>query len=457
MEKKPSIFKKRKMIVLVIIIVIVIAALLFILNQMQNSALASLREAPPELIALERTNLESKVTASGNFESTDPVTLGYNVQGGEVQEVYVSVGDRVYAGDLLAVLDTEELKREISDTQSEIALAASNDRWNRSKASRDFYEMQADPNTPHEQLVSASDRLAEANAQDSGKQYRSQLKNLQENLENSSIIATISGVVTSVKTEAGKAASGDMFTIENTESLKVSATIAEYDVIKVTEGMAAHITSNALGSQVFEGVVDYVAPIAADAQGNFEVRVTVTSETGQLRPGMTATMEIVIASKKDIFAVPIDAVVTKPDGTKVVYAYEPNASIIPIQQGPIEGAEGDILPGESVGRGIPGGAEVAGGPQMIISNDMSSSSSFSRREIVVTTGMETDYYIEISSDELTEGMLLLSDPEGKNVVSPDMGGYGAMMAGSTQSVTVVDAGGPGGGGPGGGGGAVRIN
>ena len=41
--------------------------------------------------------------------------------------------------------------------------------------------------------------------------------------------------------------------------------------------------------------------------------------------------------------------------------------------------------------------------------------SGNQREIEVKTGIETDYYIEIISDELKEGMLILSDPLGRNV------------------------------------------
>jgi len=86
----------------------------------------------------------------------------------------------------------------------------------------------------------------------------------------------------------------------------------------------------------------------------------------------------------------------------------------------------------------PGGANNANG------------SGGDRREIEVKTGMETDYYIEIISDELTEGMLILSDPLGRNVNTgrgPMFGGMGGpqgggqavyMESGSSQTVTMVN-------------------
>jgi RND family efflux transporter MFP subunit len=405
MEKKPNFFKRHKKLTIALVIIAVAVVVLAIYVQRQLAAFNALLEAPPEIVALERTDLESKVTASGNFESVDPVTIGSNVQGGEVDVVYVSAGDWVEAGDVLAVLKTSDLKRDIADLQTDIAEAEASDKWNLSKASRDYWSM--DANAPTEQLQSAKDRLDEANAQDSAKKSRSQLKSLQEDLANASITTSISGVVTTVKTEAGKAATGDMFTVENTETLQIAATIAEYDVIKVKKGMPAHVSSNALGSQRFEGVVDFVGPVAVDTNGNFEVNVTLTSPAGELRPGMTATIDIVTESKQNIFAVPIDAVVTRPDGKTVVYAYEPAGGGVPGRQVPPAGDGGVTVDGQ-------GGS--GDGPISIVVNGSSGLTSgnaganFTRREIEVQTGMETDYYIEISGSGLTDGMLLLADP-----------------------------------------------
>ena len=551
MEKKQGFFKKRKKLAILIIVIVAVAAAFILFNQMQKSLLGSLTEAPPELYMLERTNLESKVTASGNFESMDPVTIGSNVLTGEVDAVYVSAGDHVYAGDVLAVLKTTDLLRDISDTKETISESAQSDNLRLSQAQRavddaystyganynqnekdvqeardrrDAYTQtvadiqakidaeKAKPETDwdlglldaldkelgdanialsgasdalekavqlkdtqyrndYSRILDALDQVNSLKIQNNNRQTRSQLESLEEDLSNAKIVSSITGVVTAVNTEAGRAASGSMFVVENTDSLQIKASIAEYDVIRVEKGQTAHISSNALGDQMFEGVVDYVAPVASDTQGNFEVLVTLTSPVGQLRPGMTATVEIVTESKKDVFSVPIDAVVTKRDGTKVVYAYEPNATIMPIRQGSGEVTEGDIIPGETMGQGMPGGdgsgGLVPGGPGVAVgpndgsmvvvsSGDTGSAPNYSRREIVVTTGMETDYYIEIFSDELTDGLLILADPEGRNVSATGPGATGAMMApamGSTQTVTVVDSGGP----RGGGSGAVRIN
>jgi len=479
----------------------------------------------PDTIVLRKTDLESKVTASGNFASLDPVIVGSNMMGGEVAGVFVEEGDKVYMGDVLARLKTSDIERSISDAQGTVTDLSRGDRQKLEAAQRAVNEASADYSAADRQTRSAvaraqaaydsavnsktameqtlkdaqkkldnannalgeaekelqdaetapvpdSDviakktvardaakasleaamaaregakagldqaaelpektrealdiaveqrenslraagvRLSEAQAQldalygtDSARQSRSQLESLNEELANASIVSPITGIVTKVMTEAGQTSTGNMFMIENTELLQISASVAEFDIIKIEEGMKAHVRSNATGSEAYEGIVDFVAPTAADMNGNFEVRVLLTSSTGQLKPGMTATVEIVIAAKKDIFAVPIDAVVTKPDGTKVVYVYEPGG----MTAAPEAPASAD---------GPKDGPVMIGGPNAIFGGD--------QREIAIKTGMETDFYIEIISDELGEGLLIVSDPMGRNV-SPS--GGGPMMIG----------------------------
>ena len=530
--KKP---KKKLIIILVIVVVVVVGLFLFL--RMQAAANATGGSVMPDILVLSKTDLESKVTASGNFASTDPVSIGSNVTGGEVEKVYVEAGDRVLAGDVLAKLKTSDIERGISDANYALSEAAKGDRQRKEQAERAVNDAEADYSASKKQtddavkkadsaykaakaisdaaaiamppdpeladkeaatakakaeldaakvtrdntMRGASSRVTEARATldglqgtDNARQQRSQLDSLKENLDNASIVSPITGIVTRVATEAGKVVMGDMFIVEDTESLQISASVAEYDVIKIQKGMTAHITSNATGNEVYDGLVDFVAPKASDTSGNFEVNVVVTSGVGQLKPGMTATVEIVIESKKNVFAVPIDAVVTKPDGKKVVYAYEPGGTgpmmIMkpvgddegPVRMGPDPGtivdedvpqASGPVRvagPGPGgggggpqavgaapVGGGVPGAADAApfagsrffGGPD-------GSGASFDfdadTREIEVTTGMETDYYIEIISDELNEGMLILSDPMGLSVSGGGFGGFN-MMGGPPPS------------------------
>ena len=500
MAEKTEPVKSRKKLIIIIVVIAAVAAAGLIGYIQINSLAQQTGVVIPETVVLSKTNLESKVTASGNFSSTDPVTVGSNIQGAEVDRVFVEEGSRVYEGDVLAILKTSEIERGIADAEAAIAeirrtesqqresaqraLDQANDQYNAdnrqtqdtvnaaqnalnaanvnySQAETAF--LNGDPSVTQDDLDklqaiineaagalsqaqtarenalrAANNRRVEAQASldalsgaDSARQQRSQLETLRENLANSSITSPITGIVTQVNTEAGMAAIGTMFIVENTETLQITASVAEFDVVKIETGMRAHVTSNATGDTVYDGEVDFIAPVASDLSGSFEIKVLVTSPIGLLKPGMTATVEIVTAYKDDVFAVPIDAVVTLPDGKKVVYAFEPGAGSMVIGGGPPSGGtapEGSGGGPVFVGREIGGADAGAGGAD--------------RREIVVKTGMETDFFIEIISDELREGMLILSDPMGLNV--PVMGGPGMMMMGAapvSQTVQVDEGGG----------------
>ena len=185
--------------------------------------------------------------------------------------------------------------------------------------------------------------------------------------------------------------SSALFTIEGTDSLEISSSIAEYDAVNVKVGMKVAITSDALDGQQWSGVVSSISPKATDTSSNFTVVIEVTPPVGQLAIGMSTKFNIITDTKPGVFAVPYDAVTTNAQGQSIVYEYTP-----PARRGggntPTAGSAADAS--GAAGTGVRFGTEV-----------------------VVQTGMETDYYIEISGSGLTEGMVLLADPEGKNVSS----------------------------------------
>ena len=517
--KKP----RKKIIIAIIVIAAVVVVCLFFYFRLQAMAGQTGVEMP-DVVVLTKMDLESKVTASGNFTSGNPVSVGSNVVGGEVEAVYIEVGDKVYAGDMLAKLKTSDIERNIADAKAAISETKRSENLSLEQAQRfldqaydDYYTVKSEQDryvkranqdltnakktakdtwdalgpagqaatgltedeyidsltilesravttaksvrsqqlTQAERAIqNAQDRIDSLKIGDSTKQQRSQLEALEESLENASIISPITGIVTSVMTEAGKAVMGNMFIIENTESLEISATIAEYDVIKIEKGMKANIKSNATDDRVYTGEVTYVAPIAADTSGNFAVTVQVTSDIGQLKPGMTATIEIVTAAANDVFAVPIDAIVTKADGKKVVYVYETDGAMVfsSAEEGfpedgsafvvefPVEDEGGPVMNGNVTGQG----PKLIAGPRPL---GGSAGTGGTRREIVVETGLETDYYIVIISDELSEGMLIESDPMGRGVgggFNPFRTMGGGMMVsgnadGSRQEVVTFDS------------------
>lgn len=273
-------------------------------------------------------------------------------------------------------------------------------------------------------IDNARDTVNSQKLKDSAANYRSQLKTYLENLEDCEILSPVSGTVTAMTAEVGKSAGGQaagslspLFTIEDTNRLEITAVVPEYDAIFVKPGMNAVITSDAIDNEEWLGNVKSISPKATDMNSNFTVVVEVIGPVGRLTIGMSAKFNIVTDSKNDVFAVPYDAVTTDPMGRNVVYTIIDS-----------KGDEGSTFPIGSSGPVIinPGeGGPAPEGPIMQRRIDQSGrpgETDIIRVPIPVTTGMETDYYIEISGEGLFEGMIILSDPEGRNVNTNSGGG-----------------------------------
>lgn len=324
---------------------------------------------------------------------------------------------------------------------------------------------------------------------DSAEDLRDQLEDYLAQKEELSILSPISGIVMEMTAEVGKSAggstgassgasggsgtgstgssgsssaSGALFTIENKNGLEIPVSVAEYDAVGLAKGMAATVTSDALEDEEWSGTVSAVSPKAAD--GYFTVTVEIISPVGDLAVGMSATVDIVTESRTDVYAVPYDAVVTNSAGQTVVYALD-TGGFGGMPAGAAGGTDPASLPEggfaggqrpegmpESMPEGMPDFAG-AGGAAREDAGGQETDSEESRVEIVVETGLETDYYIEISGEDLRDGLMILNDPLGNNVTTtPAGGGAGefSVFGGGMPSGGAMPAGGGGGGGGGGG-------
>ncbi|NLS84037.1 MAG: HlyD family efflux transporter periplasmic adaptor subunit [Ruminococcaceae bacterium] len=194
----------------------------------------------------------------------------------------------------------------------------------------------------------------------------------QKKLTECEVKAPAAGTIVSTKAaiNATPVAADALFSISNNSDFKVTGLLNEYDSTRVTVGMRAKVTTDATGEAVMEGTVSLISPQATDASGNFTVTVNITSPEDQLRGGMTGKLRIVLEGADDCFYVAADSIGMDEDGNSVIYvvpAADPSASSTAIK-------ESDA------------------------------------KAIKVETGVVTDYYTQIISDELTADMQVLDTP-----------------------------------------------
>ncbi|CAN5412762.1 hypothetical protein BH09ACT1_BH09ACT1_09170 [soil metagenome] len=123
------------------------------------------------------------------------------------------------------------------------------------------------------------------------------------------VISPVAGYVLAVPTAVGASAS-QVATI-GAGSRDISVMVSEYDVPKLQAGQAVEVTMGA-SEEPFAGVIQSIASSPSNATGveQYQVIVTSTEIPASSRIGMSATVAIAIASKKDVLNVPVSAVST---------------------------------------------------------------------------------------------------------------------------------------------------
>jgi multidrug efflux pump subunit AcrA (membrane-fusion protein) len=153
-------------------------------------------------------------------------------------------------------------------------------------------------------------------AQNSLNNAQTTLDTAQSNLDNAVIKATVAGVVTTISAQVGENVSSTSTTgfivIANTGSEALHGTIGEADVVKLKLGQVATVTVDAIGTAKMTGKVTSLDPVATIAAGVpvYGIDVTIDLPNPAVKPGMSGTANVIIASSPNALTVPNLAVKT---------------------------------------------------------------------------------------------------------------------------------------------------
>ena len=293
-----------------------------------------------------RRTLESWVRAPGRVQPVVSVDMSSNVTG-RVDHLAVREGDAVSRGDLLLMLDDTRMRSELA--QREALLSAARSQLILTEAQRDLArqilarreELFAGGLLSSEELESARVdlRVKEAQVaaqQDEGVRLRAAVDESERNLAEARFLAPMDGVITALNLEEGEnVLIGTMntpgtviLTVSNLKQMEVEARVNEGDVVAVRRHQRVRIDVDARPDTTLTGRVTSVGEsgtrLSRDEGAEFEVHVTIATPPPWLRPGMSADVEILVASADSALAVPIQALVARE--LKQVHAWERGAS-----------------------------------------------------------------------------------------------------------------------------------
>lgn len=192
-------------------------------------------------------------------------------------------------------------------------------------------------------------------------QAEQSLKQAQIALENATLTAPFSGVISAVNIVPGSSVGSGTtapITLINRNPLHVDMSLSENDVAKVQADQPVTLTIDALADWTAEGTVSYIAPAATESNGvvTYKVRVDFPDSDERVKVGMTANISIVTATKENVLLVPSTALLPKGTGQVVQVPNEQTGQQQPteidVQTGLSDGTYTEIVSGLSEGQQI---------------------------------------------------------------------------------------------------------
>ncbi|HOF21233.1 MAG TPA: efflux RND transporter periplasmic adaptor subunit [Bacteroidales bacterium] len=297
----------------------------------------------------ERRMITETITANGKIQPEKEVKISPDVSG-EIVELHVREGDQVTKGQLLIRIKPDiyisQRDRSVAAISSARArLAQAEAQFTQSelsfKRTRQLFEEETISRSEFEQ-AEASYNVAKAEvdaANFSVISSEASLKEANENLVKTSIYAPMDGTVSMLLVELGERVAGtsmmagtEMLRIADLSRMEARVEVNENDIVRVNLGDTAIIEVDAYLDEKFTGLVTEIANsakttgVSADQVTNFDVKIFILPESYQklaspgvnpLRPGMSATAEIRTETRENIITVPIQAVTTRMDTSKV--------------------------------------------------------------------------------------------------------------------------------------------
>ena len=305
-----------------IVIVAVIAVMVFLnLNKSRG------KTTDVTTTAVERGSLTKTVSGSGYVQPEVDVQISARISA-EIMKIHVEEGDIVERGQLLVELDSQFYEANKEKSESGVMSAQASLKKSEADYQRVDGLFKQSLASQAELDAKEAERLL---AQGQLRQAQASLREADDNLNKTRLLAPMNGVVTKLNKEEGEIAVGSQFqadpvmTVSDLSRMEVLSEIDENDVVLVSLNDATKIEVDAIPDTILDGVVSEIAPEATtrgrgtqEQVTNFEVKVAVTSKIAELRPGMSCTVDISTETRDSVLYVPIQCVTLRevnPDST----------------------------------------------------------------------------------------------------------------------------------------------
>ena len=255
-------------------------------------------------------DFDKVVTIGGLTAAENTVNVIAKVSGMEqIEAVKVKVGDKVRAGQVLAVLESETSAINLSNAKLQYDNAYTN-----YDNGRQLFELGAVSQNELNQL-----HMAYENAKNT-------LRQAEMAMDYATITAPISGTVTMSNANVGSyaSASSPVFEIANVDVLEISTGINEQNVSKIKIGQDVKVRINSVSDQWMNGTITEISKVMNTQTKNYPVTIALENKDDALVSGMYAEVEVVVERAEYVLVIPVDAIVYKEAKPVVFVVNEDN-------------------------------------------------------------------------------------------------------------------------------------
>jgi membrane fusion protein, multidrug efflux system len=254
---------------------------------------------PPETVTsamVIKDSWESLVTAVGSLDAVQGVSITAEVTG-KVAEIAFQPGSKVTTGDLLVQQDISAETAQLRSAEATAALARIN------------FE-RAEKLLP-EKVISQSDY---DNNRAKLTQALAEVDNIKAIIAKKTIRAPFAGRLGIRMINLGQVIKEGqaIVTLQSLDPIFVNFQVPQQQLATIQKGLEVRVTSDALAGQVIRGKITAINPEVDAATRNIRVQATLSNPDEQLRPGMYATVAVVLPRKEDVLTIPATAVLYAP-------------------------------------------------------------------------------------------------------------------------------------------------
>jgi HlyD family secretion protein len=278
-----------------------------------------------------REEIVQKVNATGRIQPKTQIKISADVSA-KIKKLGVVEGQWVEKGAFLVGLDRERYLAAVESAEASVRSAQANAtlvRQNLDRTQREFarsqellskgLESQAEFDT--KQTAHQVEDARYKSATEQVEQARAALKQARDDLSKTTIYAPMSGTVSELNKEEGEIALGSQFqadvilVIADLSEMEAQVNVDENDIVSMRAGQAAEVQADALIGQALPGKVTEISSSANSAgegtseqKTEFEIKIGITAPPQTLRPGMTASADIVTNTNPKALSVPLQSV-----------------------------------------------------------------------------------------------------------------------------------------------------